>query len=606
MVWVGTDKGVNRYDPFSPRNERVSSDTQSNFVRFIVTSEQGTTLAGTNRGLYKSQADGPGWKTVLPEKTIYVIEPLSENKWLVGGPSGLSLYDEDTGETETLYSGIDVRDVKRFQGDLYVAVFGVGLVKVEGSEYSTVSTESVVSVFADEENLLFGTTDGRLFEYNGETVSKPTTIGSDEGAAIWSISGDSKDGIWLSTNQGLFLYIDGTVEHLVTDFNIRQTEVIKPENGRPTIWCASEQGLVSLVYDEEQGWISSSSDIDQGFASSNMFSITKVRDNSLAIATTRGVIRKTIEPTKPLINVSRILSQRVHQVSELKSGVVIEYPQNTLTVVVTPISSRSFPEEFQYSFALFGPNGELERKRITAEEEFLIDNLDPGIHRVKIIAYDRNLNPSDPLEFDLRVEDAPFPVIATTLGVLLLIAIAALIWAFFSQQASNRNSRKLAVANRDLNTARLDLANEAERERRRIARDLHDQTLADLRHLILMADNVTQENSGKFRGEIEEISDEIRRICEDLSPSVLENIGFTAAIEWELSTAVNQVDEESAIETEFHASDTLEDNLNFNRAEEIQIYRIAQEVLSNIVRHAKPTKIVVRLEKDGEGTFTLF
>src|SRR5581483_3565545 len=102
----------------------------------------------------------------------------------------------------------------------------------------------------------------------------------------------------------------------------------------------------------------------------------------------------------------------------------------------------------------------------------------------------------------------------------------------------------LASANRDLAEARLQLANETEAERRRIARDLHDQTLADLRNLALLVDQLQMKRDpnirpnrapsapSTLRNEIESISEEVRRICEDLSASALENVGLSAALQF--------------------------------------------------------------------------
>jgi signal transduction histidine kinase len=161
--------------------------------------------------------------------------------------------------------------------------------------------------------------------------------------------------------------------------------------------------------------------------------------------------------------------------------------------------------------------------------------------------------------------------------------------------------------------ARLNLANEAERERRRISRDLHDQTLADLRHLALLTDQiqVNGESAGKqnpttaLRSEIEVISQEVRRICEDLSPSVLQNVGFAAALEFALSHAVQDAPAEKRFVYEFHCDDSMEERSELAPSVQMQIYRIVQEAVNNIWRHAEATEVKMFVTISNEGDFSL-
>ena len=78
----------------------------------------------------------------------------------------------------------------------------------------------------------------------------------------------------------------------------------------------------------------------------------------------------------------------------------------------------------------------------------------------------------------------------------------------------------------------------------------------------------------------------MRRICEDLSPSALENVGLPAALQFALAHAVEHAAPEGRFEYEFACDDALDEKLNLPPNQQIQIYRIAQEALSNICRHA--------------------
>ncbi len=606
VIWFGTDKGVNRYDPKSPRNEAISDEVQSNFVRTLFLSKDGKIYAGTNRGLYEFNENSNSWQTVsnINRRTIYAISETKNKNLLIGTQNTLTLVNGQT--PEKIVEDENIRAIEQFQGETYFLSFGEGLKRLDSDETNLLAQSNILSLYnQNDKTLWIGTENKGVFTFDGNQVSPKPELDELKATAILAIYGNEADGIWFATDKGLYLFKEDQLQIILAGQNSRDVYTNRSTNGKLRVWCATENGLFTLTFNENFGWISSRIDIEQGFASQNIFKILPLAENSLLIGTNRGVVRYDTTETRPLLVPNRILSQRIHQTSELETGINLNYPQNSLSVDVLAVSSRTFPEQFQYSFQLYNSTGELIDKKFSEDSQFLMDNLAPDRYRVEIHAFDKNLLASEPLSFNFTVEQAPFPLIATILAVLLIIALAALIWAIFSQRKIFQTSKELVYANKELNNARLNLANEAERERRRISQDLHDQTLADLRHLLLKADEVPTEKAVEIRTEIESISNEIRRICEDLSPSVLENIGFAAALEWALGNAVEQVAKGQNIEYEFIAPENLENNLELSRSEQLQIYRIAQEILSNIVRHSDATKITMKAEISIEKGFVL-
>jgi len=327
---------------------------------------------------------------------------------------------------------------------------------------------------------------------------------------------------------------------------------------------------------------------EQGLPSEKAFSIVPA-DDGLLIATNRGVVTYRPGTIGPKLIPVRILSQRVHELSEAKSSIPLEYPQNSLLVEVAGQSSRTFPEEFQYAFVLKNAKGEEIARQLSNDSQYAPTDLSPGEYTIEAIAFNRDLLASDPLTISFSVAKAPFPWTATALGVLLVLALVGLAWAIIEH-------RRIVERNRELAAARLDLANEAERERRRIARDLHDQTLADLRNLMMTTDKMPSAGSA-VREEIESISTDIRRICEDLSPSVLENVGLVAALESLLSRTIEN--------SKFVAAESLEERLEFPLNTQLQIYRIAQEVVTNIQRHSTATHVEMSVDIADASEFVL-
>ena len=580
VLWIGTNRGVSRFDRLGARQETVSSVANSNFIRTLFRSIEGQVIAGSNRGLFRFDKETWNQLPHFENKVIYAIAAQKNGSILVG--TSVGLFDL-TGRQ--LLSG-DVRDLASFQSRTIAAVFGRGVIQIStfSAQAQTISSdETTTSIYAGADRLWIGTAGRGLFSFDGKSAKQEVTPESLKSGTIWKMTSATDGSLWIAGQNGVFRLVNDQPETIVEAEDVRDIYIDGDH-----FWAATTtRGLIQGRNDPRFGWLSASVGFEQGLPSEKSFSILPL-DEKLLIATNRGIVTYIPSTVAPKIIPTRILSQRVHDLAELAAPIALEYPQNSLLVEVAGQSSRTFPEEFQYAFVLKNAKGEEIARQLSNDPQYAPSDLASGNYTIESTAFNRDLVASEPLVVAFSVAKAPFPWMATALAILLSIAIVGLVWAAFEH-------RRIKQRNRELAAARFDLANEAERERSRIARDLHDQTLADLRNLMMRSDKGSLASS-ELRSEIESVSTEIRRICEDLSPSVLENVGLVPALEFLLSQSVD--------DHKFLAEDGIEDRVQFPLNVQLQIYRIAQEVLANIRRHSNADSVEMKVAS-ADGHFVL-
>ncbi len=649
VVWFGTDKGVCRYDPHALRTQTISDDPESNFVRTLFQTSSGQLLCGTNRGLFIYDKASSRWSAVkaLARNTIYALAEDNMGRLLIGSANGLysaaasreinadstfARIRDDAFEKGAIDS---VRTITQFAGAIYIASFGRGVERVDGERRTLVCPvdpadarcRDAVSLHDDKSGKLWiGTASRGIFLFDGRGILVDPHLDKLIGSAVWSIDENPAGRFWFATAQGLYNYqTGGDLSSVIAGVDARSVVAVAAKGNDQSsaskeVWCATAGGgLLKLLMDERFGAIISRLDVEQGLPSQNVFAILPLRageasDEPLLIGTSRGVARYEPGSILPKLLLTRIISKRIHQLTELQQGLSLEYPQNSLVLELAATSSRTFPEQFQYALLLFDGAGRGIKQKFAHDGQFTMEGLRPGKYRVEVLAYTKDLVASEPLRFEFSVMGAPFPRTTAALSVLLALTLIVLMWGYLQNRKITLTSTALAAANHQLADARLQLANEAEAERRRIARDLHDQTLADLRHLMLLTDqlpvNETNDNQFAlappiFRQEIEAVSNEIRRICEDLSPSVLENVGLMAALEWALTNAVAHSPVGCKFEYEFACDESIEERLQFAPGVRMQLYRITQEAINNICRHAGATRVKLTAELSHDGEFIL-
>ncbi|HET7272860.1 MAG TPA: sensor histidine kinase [Rubrobacter sp.] len=151
----------------------------------------------------------------------------------------------------------------------------------------------------------------------------------------------------------------------------------------------------------------------------------------------------------------------------------------------------------------------------------------------------------------------------------------------------------------DLQRSRQRLVAAREEERRRLRRDLHDGLGAQLaglnvqtgvlRRLIPEDPAAADEAAVELRTELQSAIADIRRLVYDLRPPALDDLGLVSALR-QLADRYGAEDEQLRVSIE-----APEDLPHLPAAVEVAAYRISQEALTNVVRHARAQSCVVRL-----------
>src|SRR5205085_858617 len=209
-------------------------NADTNFVRTLYQAGNGRTIAGTNRGLFVYDEKAAKWNPVrgLGQNIIYAVAEDRSQRLLVAAVSGFYVAAEQSGPLEEqsftrLESGSgnadgvgSVRAIAQLNGATYFAIYGRGIERIDGSRSTLTWTNTaanpreVLSLLADGDRLLIGTSRDCVFVSDGKTIHDEPIFSALKGPPVRSITRTPDGSVWFGTSGGVFLCKAGGVCNL--------------------------------------------------------------------------------------------------------------------------------------------------------------------------------------------------------------------------------------------------------------------------------------------------------------------------------------------------------------------------------------------------------
>ena len=179
-------------------------------------------------------------------------------------------------------------------------------------------------------------------------------------------------------------------------------------------------------------------------------------------------------------------------------------------------------------------------------------------------------------------------------ALLLTLTLAYLLRVTERERQMERQAR-IEVAER----SKQQLLARVDQERSRIAAELHDSAGQGLVTIVSRLSRAGRNGvGGEAKATFEDVEretrnllDDIRRISHDLHPAALDHLGLTGALRELRSRLVKSGD--------YRISLDLDPALQLGKADQLQVYRVVQELVSNSLRHSGGDAIDIRLAREG-------
>jgi signal transduction histidine kinase/ligand-binding sensor domain-containing protein len=660
-MWFGTGAGVIRFQDGIFSRFTTADGLSSNFIRAICEDREGSIWIGTaDRGLNRlskrivtvySARDG------LEDDNVYpVLEDRAGRVWIGslgltkfengvftrytkkdGLPSNTvqSLYEDDGGRlwigciggvvsfkdgkfvdfTPTLnhvFNNVwDIHEDRR--GSFWFATDN-GLVKVKDGVRTIYkspepSLDNDVKVIHEDHSgrLWFGTYGGLAFLRDDKLAyyTSKDGLASDTVRAIYE---DGDGTLWIGTyDGGLSRLKDGRCTNYTTDqglYNNGAFQIL--EDSRGNFWISCNRGIYHVskqeLNDYADGKVAAVTSVAYG-KQDGMINIEcnggrqpagfKARDGKLWFPTQQGVA--VIDPetipvnsNPPIVVIEACLLDRASV--DFSGTVEIAPGKQDLEITYTGLSFiKSELIRFKYRLEGLDPDWIEAGTRRTA----YYSRLPPGSYRFLLIAAN-----SDGIwnREGARLHINVYPPFWNTWWFLMLAAMSVVGLALLVYKGRVSRLEKARGAQEAFSRQ---LISSQETERKRIAAELHDglgQNLLIIKNRALIALKKREETAAQTQ--LEEISttvshaiEEVRSIARNLRPLQLDRLGLTQAIK----SIVTNVSNSSAISfgSEIDPIDGL-----FSAESEINLYRIVQEGINNIVKHSGATEALVAIRRE--------
>ncbi len=508
----------------------------------VVEDKTGALWFGTNNGLSRyanGQATVFTTQQGLPDNYLIALLPARNGKLWIGTRGGLGVWENGTIRAFTEKDGL-------------------------GSNY-------IRSLYEDADGVLWiGSYDGGLTRLKDGRFTRYSTNEGLYSNGVFCILEDSQGWFWMNSNQGLH--------------RVRRQELNDFAAGRTRF-------LTSIAYNKIEG--------NGGRQPAGI----KTRDGKLWFPTGQGIA--IVDPetvkTNPLappvlieeISLDRQLIENDFFQSAIRnpqSAIVLNPAQRNLELRYTGLSYLD-SEQVKFKYRLEGL--EKDWNEVGTRRSAYYSYLPPGEYTFRVSAANRD-GVWNPIGAAVRIIVQPPFYQTWWFWAACVLSASALIWGGFRYRV-----RQLQTRAEEQEAFARQLIASQEHERGRIAAELHDglsQSLVIIKNRAMLS-LIQPDDHDRAVEQLREIAeasthaiDEVKEIIYDLRPIQLDRLGLTRSIE----DALNKV----AHAHELELSKQLDDvDGVFTKEYENSLYRIVQESLNNIIKHAAATRIEVHLHR---------
>ena len=459
-------------------------------------------------------------------------------------------------------------------------------------------------------NIWIGTTGGGLHRLRD---GRFTVLGSRDGLAgdsVQALLADNDGTLWVGTSKGLSQLRHGRFQNFSSKHGLPDDSIDSIlDDGLGFLWLGTSHGIARVARTEFDGFASGArSDLDcttylkaDGLGSIQCSSggapSLKARDGRLWFATLGGL--SVVDPRQistnqipPQLVIEDVFVDGVKETTPGVEGEALKIPPGWRQVEVryTGLSLYA-PERVHFKFRLEGFDSTWQE--VGTRRAAYYHGLPPGHYRFHVIAAN-----NDGVWNDVGASLAFFvqPAIWQTVWfrALMVFALGAAAFAFYRWRVGMIEQRR-----RQHETFARQLLESQEAERRRIASELHDSLGQDL-VLVKNLAALGREASSAAPDRFAEIStataralDEVHAISYALRPPELDRLGLAKA----LAAMVRRAQESSGIQFD----PRLELTNTLPPGADIQLFRIAQEAVNNLVQHSRAKSARVELWQDEAG-----
>lgn len=521
--------------------------------------------------------------------------------------AGFMLVDPETFEVE-LFREFPIRAMANTEDKIYFGSYKYPLSYFDKKSKSYHKISKNDSLIATDiqivDNTVYMTTDQGLLKYKEGEEAVFVGFELDEGGFMMLEEHDSLK-ILVTTTLGDVYQFDPETEVYQKIYQRKANNpiasIFTTDDGK--LWMNTFAGVISL--DLKTGKTERFLEED-GLSNNegNRYSELKTADGSFLFGTIKGLnFFHPDQISKAPLNAELKITSLTRYSRDVKANVTEANRQNLDKVkeVTLPAESRYLKMEIAPAGLISNLNTNIQYRLNKGDWQTLYNagtieliNLAAGSYKLEMRLVSTDLSPlGRPFVVTIHAQEF-FYKTAWFISLVLLLVTAV---SYYLIRQANRAKELEQGYSRSLLRVQ-------EGERQRISRELHDSVG---QQLILLKNQAKAQQNEEMSRTASETLEEVRTITRDLHPVVLKQLGLTAALE----ELVHKLDQHSEI---FFSTELANVDGVLDESEELNLYRIVQEALNNIVKHSQAlstrmtlervkSKLVLIIQDNGQGFY---